>query len=237
MKKSSFTLIELLVVIAIIAILAAMLLPALSAARERARSANCISKLKQIGMANISYADFFDGHFPAIRQAENTYRDYGNHLKGVPQKLVAMGFFGDEALTEYASSTDFWAISQLAIKAEKYLRCPSDSTNYLIDKTAQSKISYFFCFFDKAGADNAFGASYRKFKRSHNSDDPGRFIFADMSVTKATAGKEFEKNFNHPSSVNLLYIGGYVNTKDAAYIKKNCSGFTPDFVFLDDATY
>ena len=55
--KKHFTLIELLVVIAIIAILAAILLPALNSARERARMADCTSKLKQTGTALFMYAD------------------------------------------------------------------------------------------------------------------------------------------------------------------------------------
>ncbi len=81
-KHSCFTLIELLVVIAIIAILAAILLPALNSARERGRTASCLSNLKTIGTWSQMYNDAYDGYMMVqntnVGGAERTFQSVIN---------------------------------------------------------------------------------------------------------------------------------------------------------------
>ncbi len=122
-KRTGFTLIELLVVIAIIAILIALLLPAIQAAREAARRANCLSNMRQIGIAIHNYHDVYRQFPPAgiydTSVDQGSFSIHARLLDFIEQSNLEGLIKWDE---DYASANN---VAVRPVRIQLYL-CPSD---------------------------------------------------------------------------------------------------------------
>jgi prepilin-type N-terminal cleavage/methylation domain-containing protein/prepilin-type processing-associated H-X9-DG protein len=131
MSRRAFTLIELLVVVTIIVLLVALLLPALGKAREQARSAACLSNLKQISLAYTMYVNENNQYVPGINQLDgwdgpthDAFRTSNNLYGLIPANLTITANKSAQSVRSGLAYLCYLYMSQ----NPKAFYCPTSST-------------------------------------------------------------------------------------------------------------
>lgn len=205
-KPYGFTLIELLVVIAIIAILAAILLPALNSARERGRSASCVSNLKTFGSALQQYCADWDDYFPTINKAGSSNTD------GVENNWYMTGAF----LKFLGVPQNHWGTS-IANAEEPIMHCPSDEAVWPDPRTSSGyRITSF-------GGNVYMGWGYgtHRHKIVEVKNPSAMMAFIDHEYFSLYVGgsdqwsyKKIAYRHGGQNIANLVYVDGHVDTLD-----------------------
>lgn len=181
MKKTAFTLIELLVVIAIIAILASILMPALSSARERGKSAQCLNNQKQIAMGNANYMNDFNSWYHPTYFCS----------KAAPAESSADLSIGQPVNGGNNSGTLYWVyFFGSSSRRSKQLR-------YITADISSSKKSPFICPSDKEPIGLA-GDSVSAYDKVYYSYAVNVFIAGDYSSARYDGIWMNASTFGHP---------------------------------------